>query len=48
MMTEGWKLNEGTVSYHPVAEDQAVVGFHEPLSQSMKTTSYKFAVLRGF
>ena len=22
MMTEGWKLNEGTASYHYVSEDQ--------------------------
>lgn len=48
MMTEGWKLNEGTVSYHPVSEDQLWSVFMKTLSsQSMKTTSYKFAVLRG-
>lgn len=48
IMTEGWKLNEGTASYYHVSEDQLWSIIMKTLSsQSMKTTSYKFALLRA-
>lgn len=47
-MTEGWKLNEGIASYHHVSEDQLWSVIMKTLSaQSVKTTSYKFALLRA-
>jgi 5-methylcytosine-specific restriction endonuclease McrA len=47
-MTEGWKLNEGTASYQHVSEDQLWSIIMKTLSsQSNKTTSYKFALLRA-
>ena len=47
-MTQGWKLKEGTASYHHVSEDQLWSIIMKTLSsQSIKTTSYKFALLRA-
>lgn len=47
-MTGGWQLNEGTAIYSHVSEDQLWSVVMKTLSsQSMKTTSYKFALLRA-
>lgn len=47
-MANGWKLNEGSVSYHVVSEDQLWSVIVKTLSnQSKKTTTYKFALLRA-
>lgn len=47
-MAEGWKLNEGTVVYEVVTEDQLWTVIVKALSSSSKkTTSYKFALLRA-
>ncbi|WP_243840669.1 hypothetical protein [Paenisporosarcina antarctica] len=47
-MTEGWKLKEGIAYYHHVSEDQLWSVIMKTLSsQSVKTTSYKFALLRA-
>lgn len=47
-MAEGWKLNEGTVAYEVVTEDQLWTIIVKTLSSSSKkTTSYKFALLRA-
>lgn len=48
IMTQGWKLKEGKASYHHVSEDQLWSIIMKTLSsQSIKTTSYKFALLRA-
>lgn len=47
-MAEGWKLNEGSVTYEVVSEDQLWTVIVKTLSsKSMKTTTYKFALLRA-
>lgn len=47
-MAEGWKLNEGSVTYETVTEDQLWTVIVKTLSsKSMKTTTYKFALLRA-
>lgn len=47
-MAEGWKLNEGSVAYEVVSEDQLWTVIVRTLSSmSMKTTTYKFALLRA-
>lgn len=47
-MAEGWKLNEGSVAYEVVSEDQLWTVIVRALSsKSMKTTTYKFALLRA-
>src|SRR5690606_27773732 len=47
-MADGWKLNEGTVAYKIVTEDQLWTVIVKSLSSSSKkTTSYKFALLRA-
>ncbi|MDN7242218.1 HNH endonuclease domain-containing protein [Planococcus sp. N028] len=47
-MAEGWKLNEGSISFQVVSEDQLWTVVVKTLSsKSMKTTTYKFALLRA-
>lgn len=47
-MAEGWKLNEGSIAYEVVSEDQLWTIIVKTLSsKSMKTTTYKFALLRA-
>lgn len=46
-MSNGWKLNEGSVSYETISEDQLWSMIVKTLSnQSHKTTTYKFGLLR--
>ena len=47
-MAEGWKLNEGSAIYSSVSDDELWSAVMKALSsQSMKTTSYKYALLRA-
>ncbi|OED33583.1 HNH endonuclease [Planococcus maritimus] len=47
-MANGWKLNEGSVSYEIISEDQLWSVIVKTLSnQSKKTTTYKFGLLRA-
>ncbi|MBB5180263.1 hypothetical protein HNQ44_001691 [Planomicrobium koreense] len=47
-MAEGWKLNEGSVAYEVVSDDQLWSVIVRTLSsKSIKTTTYKFALLRA-
>lgn len=47
-MAEGWKLKEGTAVYGTVSEDELwTVTMKALSSQTMKTTSYKYALLRA-
>ena len=47
-LSEGWKLKEGQAHYGVVSEDQVWTVIMKVLStQSKKTTSYKFALLRA-
>lgn len=47
-MAEGWKLNKGSVTYEMASEDQLWTVIVKTLSsKSMKTTTYKFALLRA-
>lgn len=47
-MAQGWKLNEGSVSYKTVSDDQLWTVIVKTLSsKSVKTTTYKFALLRA-
>ncbi|MBT2571537.1 HNH endonuclease domain-containing protein [Planococcus sp. ISL-110] len=48
-MTEGWKLKEGSAVYSTVSDDELwTVTMKVLSSQTMKTTSYKYALLRAF
>lgn len=47
-MANGWKLNEGSVSYETISEDRLWSVIVKTLSnQSKKTTTYKFGLLRA-
>ena len=47
-MAEGWKLKEGTAIYSSISDDELWSAITKALSsQTMKTTSYKYALLRA-
>lgn len=47
-MAEGWKLKEGTAIYSSISDDELWSAIMKTLSsQTMKTTSYKYALLRA-